>query len=146
GRATDTNMMLDSQDVVGIAAVEGIVEQLSSVFGFQMTTPAQQDALASLLHLPVEESTRTLIHEIGLTEDENGDPDIRKGHPIYRDFREQAATIQVDLPTAEIAAYLSTSPDATANVVDLETEEFEDLDIEEIKDEVPEKELVEEHQ
>lgn len=142
GRATDTNMMLDSQDVVGIASIEGVVEQLSSVFGFQMTTPAQQDALASLLHLPVEESTRKFIHEIGLTEGPDGETAIRKGHPIYRDFREQAATIQVDLPTLEIQDFLSTTPDATANVVELYETDFEETDAAEV---APEPELVEEY-
>lgn len=118
GRAFDANMMVDSQDVVGIASVEGVVEQLSSVFGFQLTSAEQQDALASLLHLPVGESTRTLIHGIGLATSVDGEIEVRPGHPIYRDYKDQAATIQVDLPTAELAAYLSTSPNATANVVE----------------------------
>lgn len=119
GRAYDANLMLDSQDVVGIASVEGVVEQLSSVFGFQLSSAEQQDALARLLHLPVGEATRNLIHSIGLAEGPDGQITVRKGHPIYRDYMDQAATIQVDLPTVEIQELLSTSPDATANVVEM---------------------------
>lgn len=126
GGATHTNLILDSQDATGIAALEGVVEQLSTVFGFQLTTPTQQDALAELLNIGsrdmVNYDTRNLIREIGYTTDSEGEQTIRYGHAVYRDWKDQAATVQVDLPSQYVQEMLSTNPDATANVVDLEPE------------------------
>lgn len=118
GRAYFTNLILDSQDVEGIAGVEGVVEQVSSVFGFQLQSKRQQDALAELLHMPADEHTRALIYDIGVEVGPDGEPQRRKGHPIYRDHRGQSATVQISYPTEELAQLLSTNPDATANVVD----------------------------
>lgn len=120
GRAYFTNLILDSQDVEGVASVEGVVEQISSVFGFQLQTKRQQDALAELLQMPADENTRNLIYDIGVEIDADGESQRRKGHPIYRDHKGQAATIQVYYATDELARLLSTNPDATANVVDFE--------------------------
>jgi len=116
GRAFDASLLLDSQDADGIAGIEGLVEQLSTVFAFQMTTARQQDALAELLHLPIDDSTRTLIRELAAPTDDGdgGEPSLRKGHCIMRDWRDQAATVQFDYPAAWVADALSTNADRTA--------------------------------
>ncbi len=125
GRALNANLMIDSQDATGISEIEGVVEQLSTVFGFQLTTATQQDALAELLHLDPNANTRDLIREMGFQMGTDGETEIRKGHCIYRDWRDNAAFVQIDLPTAEIQEMLSTNPDATATSVDLNYEDFE---------------------
>lgn len=123
GRAYDANLLVDSQDVNGISEVEGVVEQLSTVFGFQLTTQEQQDALAGLLHLEPGPSTRQLIREIGFQVGSDGELELRKGHCIMRDWRDSAATVQIDLATAELQELLSTNPDATATDVDVDVEQ-----------------------
>lgn len=112
GRAFYTNQLLDSQDVSGVASIEGLVEALSTVFIFQLTSPKQQDAAAEILGLPVGPDSRSLIRDVGMS----GDPEhpIRHGHCIMRDHMERTATVQWDAPDAETLAELSTNPDATA--------------------------------
>ena len=112
GRAFYTNLVLDSQDVHGVRSIEGLVEALSTVFMFQLTSPSQQDAAAELLGLPMGPDSRDLIRDIGMS----GDPEkpIRHGHCIMRDYMENTATVQWDAPDAETLEELSTNPDATA--------------------------------
>lgn len=106
GRALNTNLVLDTQDAGGIIEIEGVTEQLTTVYGFQLTTERQQNNLARLLELPETEQTRNLVRAIGF--DEKGE--IRHGHCIVRDRRNQSATVQIDVPTAELLELLDTSP------------------------------------
>ncbi|WP_411078264.1 ATP-binding protein [Streptomyces sp. cmx-10-25] len=106
GRALSTALVLDTQDPETLAALVGVVEQLSVVVGFQLTHPAQQDALAELLGLPPGPHTRRLIQAIGL----HSNGEIRHGHAIVRDRRFQCATVQWDVPTLELLELLSTTP------------------------------------
>ncbi|MFJ5099253.1 ATP-binding protein [Streptomyces sp. NPDC088557] len=108
GRALSTGLALDTQDPASLLPLVGVVEQLSAVYGFQLTTEAQQDALAELLGLSPGPHTRALIQSIGIQP--NGD--VRHGHAIVRDRRFQCATVQIDLPTAELQRLLDTSPRA----------------------------------
>lgn len=108
GRALSTALLLDTQDPQSLAKLVGVVEQLTTVVGFQLTVAAQQDALAELLGLPVDEHTRTLITSIGM----KGDREIRHGHSIVRDRRFSAATTQWDIPTEEMLRLLDTTPRA----------------------------------
>ncbi|MET9183260.1 ATP-binding protein [Kitasatospora aureofaciens] len=110
GRALGTSLLLDTQDPESLARLTGVVEQLTTVAGFQLTTPAQQDALAELLGLPVGPHTRALIRSVGLLPD----GEIRHGHCIIRDRRDQAATVQWDIPSWELKQLLDTSPKAAA--------------------------------
>lgn len=112
GRAFYTNLLLDSQDVSGVKSIEGLVEALSTIFIFQLTSPQQQDAAAELLGLPIGPDSRGLIRDIGMS----GDPEkpIRHGHCIMRDYMEEVATVQWDAPDLETLEELSTNPDATA--------------------------------
>ncbi|MEW2374244.1 ATP-binding protein [Streptomyces sp. NPDC006656] len=110
GRALGTHMHLDTQDATGLAALPGVMEQMATVFGFQLTTVPQQDALAEMLGLPPGKASRERIRSIGI--DPSGA--IRHGHCIVRDRRFGAATVQIDIPTAELLDLLDTSPRATA--------------------------------
>lgn len=127
GRAFGTDLVLDSQDVVGVASMEGLVEQLSTVFIFQLTSKFQQDAAAELLHLPPSEDTRKLIRDIGRGDAEEP---IRHGHCIMRDYNENAATMQWDFPDAQTMRELSTDSTATgAPDRDVEPDDLEPDDI-----------------
>lgn len=111
GRALATSLLLDSQDPESLLKLVGVLEQLTTVVGFQLTTRDQQDALAELLGLPVDGHTRALIQSIGILP--NGE--IRHGHSIIRDRRFACATVQWDIPSQELLALLDTSPKAAQN-------------------------------
>lgn len=111
GRALRTSMLLDTQDCASLIRLVGVIEQLTTVFGFQLTSADQADALADLLGLPRGEHTRALIRAIGMTADQ----EIRHGHCIQRDRRFHSATMQWDMPTQELADLLDTSPTAQQN-------------------------------
>ncbi|MEV7418979.1 ATP-binding protein [Streptomyces sp. NPDC089919] len=110
GRALATSLLLDTQDPESLLRHVGVVEQLTTVVGFQLTTADQQDALADLLGLPRDRHTRALIHSIGL----QADGEIRHGHSIVRDRRFAAATVQWDIPSTTLHHLLDTSPRTTA--------------------------------
>jgi hypothetical protein len=112
GRALSTSLLLDTQDPEGIVRLVGIVEQLTTLFGFQLTTVEQQDALAELLGLPKGPHARALIRSIGLLPD----GEIRHGHAIMRDRRGACATVQFDIPSRELAQLLDTTPKAQPTV------------------------------
>ncbi len=109
GRALSTALLIDTQDPASMNKLVGVTEQLTTVFGFQLTTEHQQDALAELLDLPKGEHTRALIKAVGVTPDQ----EIRHGHCIMRDRRFQSATMQWDIPSYELMQLLDTSPKAT---------------------------------
>lgn len=111
GRALGTSLVLDTQDAVALSKIVGVVEQLRTVVGFQLTTEAEQDALAQLLGLPANQHTRAMIHAIGRLPSGK----LRHGHSIIRDAGFNAATAQWDIPTAELLAMLDTSPKAAAD-------------------------------
>ncbi|ORT61251.1 ATP-binding protein [Streptomyces sp. CB03238] len=106
GRALSTALVVDTQDPESLAGLTGLVEQLTTVFGFQLTTPQQQSALAALLGLPDDEHTRRLVQAIGL----QPDGEIRHGHCITRDRRFSCATTQFDIPSGDLLRLLSTTP------------------------------------
>ncbi|MFF9908794.1 ATP-binding protein [Streptomyces olivaceus] len=108
GRALSTALVLDTQDPESLSKLVGVIEQLTTVVGFQLTNAAQQDALAEMLGLPSGKHTRDLIQAIGL----NPDGEIRHGHAIVRDRRFNCATVQIDIPTAELLKLLDTTPRA----------------------------------
>lgn len=113
GRANNTHLVLDSQDATGIAGNEGLVEQLVAVFGLQLQSSTQQDALAAMLRLPTDEQniaeTRALIGSLSVShaagEDIKGDSigwiDTAGSGP---------ARVQFDLPNDRIRRLLDTSP------------------------------------
>jgi len=106
GRALQTALVIDTQDPESLAKLTGLIEQITTMFGFQLTSAEQQDALAALLDLPVGAHTRALIQAIGVDYDQ----EIRHGHAIMRDRRVQSATVQFDVPSVELLELLSTTP------------------------------------
>ncbi|MFE0654366.1 ATP-binding protein [Streptomyces sp. NPDC059534] len=119
GRALATSLVLDTQDPESLVKLVGIVEQLTTVYGFQLTSREQQDAMAELLGLPKNTHTRALIQSVGLLPD----GEIRHGHCIVRDRRFACATVQFDVPSAELLDLLDTSPKATQLPDHIETTE-----------------------
>ncbi|NUW02902.1 ATP-binding protein [Streptomyces sp. CAI 127] len=114
GRALGTALLLDSQDAVALARIVGVVEQLRTVVGFQLTTEEEQNALCGLLGLPANTHTRAMIQAIGRLPSGA----VRHGHSIIRDAQWDAATAQWDIPSAELLAMLDTSPKASADTTD----------------------------
>ncbi|MFK0296339.1 ATP-binding protein [Streptomyces sp. NPDC090442] len=106
GRALDTSLAIDTQDPKSLLGLDGVMEAITTVCGFEQSTRAQQDALAELLRLPVGDASRALIHGVG--KDAHGN--IRHGHCIVRDRRDRVATMQWDAPSAELLHALSTNP------------------------------------
>ncbi|MFJ2067269.1 ATP-binding protein (plasmid) [Streptomyces albidoflavus] len=114
GRALATSLLLDTQDPESLVSMVGVLEQLTTVAGFQLTTRGQQDALAELLSLPKDAHTRALIQSVGLLPD----GEIRHGHCVIRDRRFSCATVQWDVPSAELLTLLDTSPKAADQSAD----------------------------
>lgn len=114
GRALGTALLLDSQDAVALARIVGVVEQLRTVVGFQLTTEEEQNALCGLLGLPANAHTCAMIQAIGRLPSGA----VRHGHSIIRDAQWDAATAQWDIPSAELLAMLDTSPKASADTTD----------------------------
>lgn len=108
GRALGTHLILDTQDAVALSKIVGVVEQLRTVVGFQLTTEAEQNALAALCGLPQTDFVRALIQAIG----RHPDGTIRHGHSIIRDPNFRCATAQWDIPSLELQQMLDTSPKA----------------------------------
>nr|WP_024126228.1 ATP-binding protein [Streptomyces sp. FR1]AHE38847.1 Hypothetical protein pFRL3_70 [Streptomyces sp. FR1] len=106
GRALDTSLAIDSQDPNSLLGLDGVLEAITTVFGFEQSTKIQQDALAELLRLPVGEASRALIHGVGKT----AHGVIRHGHCIVRDRFDRVATMQWDSPSYELLRALSTNP------------------------------------
>ncbi|MEW2302102.1 ATP-binding protein [Streptomyces sp. NPDC006655] len=106
GRALQTALVIDTQDPESFAKLTGLIEQITTMFGFQLTSAEQQDALAALLDLPVGPHTRALIQAIGVDVTQ----EVRHGHAIMRDRRFQKATVQFDVPSEELLTLLSTTP------------------------------------
>lgn len=106
GRALSTGLLVDTQDCEALMALVGVIEQLSAIYGFQLTSEPQQDALAAMLKLPPGPHARRLIQSIGVTRD----GEIRHGHCIHLDWRERSATIQWDIPSLELMQMLDTTP------------------------------------
>ncbi|MDJ0346959.1 ATP-binding protein [Streptomyces sp. H10-C2] len=106
GRALDTSLAIDSQDPNSLLGLDGVLEAITTVFGFEQATKLQQDALSELLRLPVGPASRALISGIS-----KGDrKKIRHGHCIVRDRYDRVATMQWDIPSAELKQALSTNP------------------------------------
>nr|WP_024127446.1 ATP-binding protein [Streptomyces sp. F12]AHE40182.1 Hypothetical protein pFRL6_95 [Streptomyces sp. F12] len=106
GRALDTSLAIDTQDPRSLLGLDGVLEAITTVLGFELSTREQQDALAELLRLPVGPASRALIHGVG----KNAHGEIRHGHCIVRDRRDRVATMQWDAPSAELLRALSTNP------------------------------------
>ncbi|MEU6331575.1 ATP-binding protein [Streptomyces sp. NPDC047049] len=114
GRALDTSLAIDSQDPHSLLGLDGVLEAITTVFGFEQSTKVQQDALAELLRLPVGDASRALIHGVGKT----ARGVIRHGHCIVRDRFDRVATMQWDAPSWELLRALSTNPKDQAEDVE----------------------------
>lgn len=106
GSANRAHLILDSQDVVGVASHEGLVEQLNTVFCFHLQSKRQQHAAAEVLNLPETPATYAAIG--GLSRGARKGQ-VRKGHCIMRDNTGQAAQVQWQLPTPHILDLLDTT-------------------------------------
>lgn len=110
GRAYGTALILDSQDAQGIASHEGLVEQLAAVFGFQLQSPDEQNALAALLGMIPNEESRSMIGALSVT----ASGDNEKGHCLVHTGTELAQG-RIDLSNDWIMQLLDTNPNRTSS-------------------------------
>ena len=106
GRALGASLALDSQDPTSIAARDGIMEQIQTVYAFSQKTRAQQDAVAEILGVEAGPMIRAALADIN-TLPSGG---VWHGHCLMRDGRDRVATVQVSIPSARIAEALDTNP------------------------------------
>lgn len=118
GAAFGLSLLLDTQDVTGIASLVGLSEGIADVFGFSQQTPEEQDALAKMLGLPVDDDTRAVIDGLDKSPAnvaDNGDVmTVRRGHCLHKDREGNVATMQWTVPSPELRDLLDTSATATA--------------------------------
>lgn len=107
GRALGASLAIDSQDPTSIAARDGIMEQIVSVFAFSQKTRKQQDAVAEILGLSPSDAIRQMLSAINT---DPGSGQVWHGHCIMRDARDRTATIQVSIPNQGVARALDTTP------------------------------------
>lgn len=106
GSANRTHLILDSQDVVGVASHEGLVEQLNTVYCFHLRSPTQQRAAAEVLDLPETKDTYKAIGGLARSATKHV---IRKGHCIMRDSTGQSAQVQWQVPSPHVLDLLDTT-------------------------------------
>jgi len=98
GSALDVNLLLDTQAVVELLKVEGLVDQVSAVHAFRVKTNAEANAQAEMLGLPPSEALRTR----------------QKGHDagqcLTRDRYGRVAPIAWDYMCEDIQEALDTTP------------------------------------
>lgn len=115
GAAFGVSLLLDTQDVTGIASLTGLAEGVSDVFCFAQQTETEQDAAAKMLGLRPDEDTRQVIDNLDKPVDvTDGGSDVRRGHCLYRDRAGNVATMQWTIPSDGLLAQLNTSAQATA--------------------------------
>ena len=99
GSALDVNLLLDTQAVVELLKVEGLVDQVSAVHAFRVKTNAEADAQAEMLGLPPSDALRQR----------------QKGHEqgscLTRDRFGRVAPVFWDYLCDEIKVLLNTTPD-----------------------------------
>lgn len=114
--AQGVSLLIDSQDVEGLAAVPGIVEGLATIYGFAQRTSGQQQALAALVGLDDDFDAGALIGSLDRgVSDSDGKSTIRRGHCLAQDRWGDIATVQWLPPSDEVLALLDTSIGASAD-------------------------------
>lgn len=114
GAALDCNLLLDTQAVAELAAVEGLLDQVSATYCFKVATDDEADAQAKLLGLAPEPLIRARQ---------------RAWHPGQceaRDRHGRIAPVAWDYLSAEIATWLNTTPDRTAPAA-VEVDQLEEV-------------------
>ncbi|HZX06280.1 ATP-binding protein [Kribbella sp.] len=109
GRALGASLVLDTQDPASILKLPGLVEQITTLFAFSLRSREQVDSLLELLGRPQTAPYQTLVR--GINTAANG-KSIRHGHCIMRDRWDEVATVQIDIPSQQVAALLRTTPES----------------------------------
>jgi hypothetical protein len=107
GRALGASLVLDTQDPASILKLPGLVEQITTLFAFSLRSREQVDSLLELLGRPQTPPYQALVR--GINTAANG-RSIRHGHCIMRDRWDEVATVQIDIPSQQVAALLRTTP------------------------------------
>lgn len=111
GRARNTNLQIDLQELTTIQNHEGLVEQISTLYVFQLTHRPEQEAAAAMCGMEDTADARAKFYHIGVGEKTD---QVRKGHCVMRDPSGRAATVQMLLPDERVAKLLDTTPDTAA--------------------------------
>lgn len=109
GRAQGVNLVFDTQDATSISEMQGVLEQVATVYVFQFVSRAQQDAAGEILGFERGSRARS---EIGGLAPPDADGNPTKGRFIMRDRRGEIATGQVFYPSEDARVQLNTNPDA----------------------------------
>ncbi|MGZ0147074.1 ATP-binding protein [Kribbella sp. WER1] len=109
GRALGASLVLDTQDPASILKLPGLVEQITTLFAFSLRSREQVDSLLELLGRPQTAPYQTLVR--GINTAANG-KSIRHGHCIMRDRWDEVATVQIDIPSQQVATLLRTTPES----------------------------------
>lgn len=126
GRANNASLLLDSQDAQGISMIPGIVEQLSALRIFQLSSRPEVEAAAALLQKDPD-SIGPTIRSLGV--DPSAEDGIRKGHCLAMDYRGRVGTVQYDFPNAEVQALLNTNADQQYGADDTDADLDEQLEM-----------------
>jgi AAA-like domain len=115
GRALGASLVLDTQDPASILKLPGLVEQITTLFAFSLRSREQVDSLLELLGRPQTPPYQALVR--GINTAANG-KSIRHGHCIMRDRWDEVATVQIDIPSQQVAELLRTTPTSEHDVQD----------------------------
>lgn len=99
GRALDTSVLLDTQACVELTSIDGLADQISTVYAFRVKTLDEATAQAALLELDPE--PRTLQRQKSLP----------SGQCLVLDRWGRIAPVQFDYITDDIATALNTNPE-----------------------------------
>lgn len=111
GRALNTHLAIDLQDLTSLEEHAGLIEQVSTWFVFQLASADQAAAAARILDLP-QETARELFRDLAVSRDPR--ERIRHGHCLMSDPMMRQATVQITYPDAEVAALITTTPETDA--------------------------------
>lgn len=111
GRARNTSLQIDLQELTTVQAHEGLVEQITTLNVFQLTTRAEQDAAAAMCGMEIGPESRAVFDNLAAS---TRTDEVRKGHCVMRDPSGRAATVQRTAPDEDVLARLDTTPDTAA--------------------------------
>ena len=107
GRARNTSLQIDLQELTTVQAHEGLVEQITTLNVFQLTTRAEQDAAAAMCGMEIGPESRAVFDNLAAS---SRIDEVRKGHCVMRDPSGRAATVQRTAPDEDVLARLDTTP------------------------------------
>lgn len=123
GRAQNASLQIDLQDLTSIMPHQGLIEQITTLCVFQLTSPAEQDAAAVLCGMEAGPDSRAVFQELAR---DNTSDKPRKGHCVMRDVSGRAGLVQYTFPDQYVADMLNTTPEANKHVDDADVADHQE--------------------